>query len=272
VGRRLYNPLMAHIDKPAPGQFCWMELSTTDQGAAKDFYSKLFGWKIVDRPMGPAGVYTIFQLEDRDCAACATMQKDAQAQGVPPYWLIYIAVASADESAKKVTDLGGKVLAGPFDIGPPGRMAMVQDPTGAHFALWEGKATPGIGISGVPGAFSWADLNTDDRAKARKFYEGLFGWVFDPGKDKTNQDGYLHIGNNGHFQGGMLPDAYRNKHAPPHWLIYFSVTNCAASTAEATKLGAKVYVPPMTIENQLTYSVLGDPQGAAFALFQSHGS
>jgi len=53
---------MAHIDKHAPGEFCWLELATTDQNAAKAFYSSVLGWSINDFPMGPNEVYTMFQL------------------------------------------------------------------------------------------------------------------------------------------------------------------------------------------------------------------
>ena len=54
---------MPHIDKHPPGVFCWIELSTTDQNAAKSFYSSLFGWARQDFPMGPNDFYTMFQLE-----------------------------------------------------------------------------------------------------------------------------------------------------------------------------------------------------------------
>ena len=41
------------IDKPKPGNFCWFELATSDQTAAKKFYGELFGWTANDAPMGP---------------------------------------------------------------------------------------------------------------------------------------------------------------------------------------------------------------------------
>jgi predicted enzyme related to lactoylglutathione lyase len=67
--------------------------------------------------------------------------------------------------------------------------------------------------------------------------------------------------------GGILPEEYRNKHAPPHWLPYILVADCDTSTAKAKDMGATVYAPPMTIDNSLRFSVLADPQGAVFALF-----
>src|SRR5689334_15597364 len=72
----LYTPNMAIIEKHAPGSFCWVELATSDQAAAKDFYSKLFDWTPNDFPMGPGDFYTIFRLEGRDTAAAATMRPE----------------------------------------------------------------------------------------------------------------------------------------------------------------------------------------------------
>src|SRR5437660_166619 len=127
---------MPHIDHHPPGEFSWVELGTTDQAAAKTFYSSLFGWAAKDMPMGPNEFYTMFRLEGRDAAAGYTIRAEDRAKGVPPHWMMYIAVQSADETAGKVGQLGGKVLAPPFDVFESGRMAVILDPTGATFSLW----------------------------------------------------------------------------------------------------------------------------------------
>ena len=136
---------MPHIDKHPPGAFCWIELSTTDQNAAKSFYTSLFGWASQDFPMGPNDFDTMFQLEGRDTGAAYTMRPEQRSHGVPPHWMIYIAGESADDAASRVAQLGGKVLAPPCDVYDAGRMAVVQDPTGAVFALWQAKKNTGDG-------------------------------------------------------------------------------------------------------------------------------
>ena len=256
---------MFHIDKHAPGSFCWIELGTTDQNAAKQFYASLFGWEINDSPMGPDEIYTIFKLESRDAAAAYTLRPDMRAQGVPPHWMLYVSVASADESAAKAAQSRGKVVAGPFDVLDFGRMAVLQDPAGAAFSVWQPKRHAGIGIAGAPGAFCWADLSTTDPAGASTFYRGLFGWEIMPGQDDS---GYLHIKNGETFIGGIPPAAYRNPNTPPHWLLYFSVGDCDASASKAQSLGASLYMGPMTMEKVGRWAVVADPQGAVFALFQ----
>ena len=81
---------MPNIDKHAPGSFSWIELATTDQPAAKAFYSGLFGWESADFPMGPDQFYTMFRLEGRDAAAGYTIHGPMKEQGVPPHWGLYI--------------------------------------------------------------------------------------------------------------------------------------------------------------------------------------
>jgi predicted enzyme related to lactoylglutathione lyase len=258
---------MANVDNHPAGSFCWIELHTTDQPAAKTFYSALFGWNVHDNPMGPNDFYTEFKLQDREAAAACTLRPDERSRGVPPYWMIYITVSNADAAAAKAQQLGGKVLAPALDVMDAGRMAVIQDPTGAIFCVWQAKKNLGIGIAQVAGTLCWADLSTPDAKPAADFYSGLFGWqiVADP-KDSS---GYLHIKNGEHFIGGIPPASYRQPGVPPHWMAYFQVDDVDASASTAKRMGANVYLPPMTMEGVGRMSVIADPQGAAFAIFKS---
>jgi predicted enzyme related to lactoylglutathione lyase len=256
---------MPNIDKHAPGSFSWIELATTDQPAAKAFYTGLFGWQAADFPMEPGQLYTIFKLEGRDAAAGYTIHGPMAEQGVPPHWGLYVATESADVSAEKVTAAGGKVLAAPFDVFDIGRMAVFQDPTGASFAVWQARKNSGTGITGVPGTLCWADVSTPDQAAAASFYKSVFGWESTPGQDTS---GYLHIMNGETFIGGIPAPHQRNPNVPAHWMAYFQVANCDASVAKAKELGAAVFMEPMTMEGVGRMAVIADPQGAAFSLFQ----
>jgi len=255
---------MPHIEQHPAGEFCWIELGTTDQAAAKQFYGSLFGWKPNDMPMGPGEVYTIFQLEGRDCAAGYTLNPQRQ-PGVPPHWMVYIAVDSADDAVARVEEAGGTVLLAPFDVYTAGRMAVLQDPTGGTFSVWQAKDSKGTGIEGVDGTLCWADLMTGDLEQARKFYAEVFGWAITPGPNDPS--GYLHIKNGDKFIGGMPPGGLRPG-VPPHWMAYFQVSSCDASVEKAKGLGARVYFGPETMENVGRWAVVGDPQGAGFSVFQ----
>jgi predicted enzyme related to lactoylglutathione lyase len=258
---------MTHIDKHPAGSFCWVELATTDQEAAKNFYSSLFGWSPQDSPIGPSEFYTIFKLEGRDAAAGYTLRPDQRTQGVPPNWMIYITVDSADQAAAKAKQLGGTAIMPPFDVMDLGRMAVIQDPTGAHFCIWQARKNTGIGIAGVAGSLCWADLSTPDAKRASDFYSALFEWQIMA--DEKDKSGYLHIKNGEHFIGGIPPAAHRPPGVPPHWLAYFWVDDVDASSAKAKQMGANLYVAPMTIENVGRMAVIADPQRAVFAIFNS---
>jgi predicted enzyme related to lactoylglutathione lyase len=134
---------MTNIDKHPTGDFCWIELHTTDQNAAKSFYGSLFGWQPEDMPMGPNDFYTVFKLQGRDAAAGCSLRPEQRAQSVPSHWTIYIAVENADAAVAKAEQLGGKVLAPAFDVMDAGRMAWVQDPTDAAFCFWEARRNTG---------------------------------------------------------------------------------------------------------------------------------
>ncbi|HXR17555.1 MAG TPA: VOC family protein [Terriglobales bacterium] len=260
---------MAITDKPKTGSFCWIELSTTDQNAAKSFYTSLFGWAVNDMPMGPDGVYTIFQLQGGDVGAACTLRPEQRSQGIPPHWMPYILVESADAAATRAAQVGGKVCAPAFDVMDVGRMAVIQDPTGATFCVWQAKQSSGVTVRGVDGTLCWADLSTPDQARAGKFYSDLFGWKLSGGEHSDPPSDYLHIQNGGDFIGGIPPAAHRDPGTPAHWLAYFQTSNCDATAAKAKQLGAKFYLEPMTMENVGRFGVLADPQGAVFAIFQS---
>src|SRR5271166_6179238 len=110
---------MPHIDKHASGSFSWIELATTDQAAAKQFYASLLGWEPVDYPMGPDGIYTMFTIDGKAAAACFKLT--GKESSVPPHWGLYISVESADDAAARTTQLGGKIIEGPFDVQTFGR-------------------------------------------------------------------------------------------------------------------------------------------------------
>src|SRR4030095_12146709 len=162
-----------------PGTFCWVELATSDNEAAKTFYTKLFGWTYVDHPMGPDMVYTMLQLNGKDVGALYKLMPDQVSQGVPPNWLSYISVTSADEATEKAKAAGATVLKEPFDVMKVGRMSIIQDPTGAVFALGQAGEHGGAGVCNVPGSFCWNELMTSDPTKDRAFYTTVFGWDAD---------------------------------------------------------------------------------------------
>lgn len=253
---------MPKFTEHAPGTFCWFELATTDQPGAKSFYSSLFGWTANDSPLGPGEVYTMFQNDGATAAAAYNMPQ-AEAATAPPHWNLYIAVANADDSAKRAAELGGKILAGPFDVMTAGRMAVVQDPTGAIFAIWQAGNTAGAGVKHEDGAVCWADLSSPDPSRAQQFYEALFGWNIGPAPG-TPPD-YLIVQQDGQRMAGIGP--MRQPGVPPHWGLFFMHADVDAAAVKAKELGGKELMPP-TAMGPTRLAVLADPQGAVFSIIR----
>jgi hypothetical protein len=253
---------MTEVTRHEPGSFCWPELATTDPAGAKKFYAGLFGWTANDQPAGPDMVYSILQLGGRDAGALYELEKAQQERGVPPHWNTYVSVESADDAAKKARELGAKVIAGPFDVMEAGRMAILQDPTGAVFCVWQAKNNIGARVINEPGALCWSELDTNDTDSAERFYTKLFGWTTKVSPEYTEFDrGSTPIG-------GMMRIPKEWGDVPPNWLPYFAVSDCDATAAKAKELGGSVTVPPTDIPNVGPFAVLQDPQGAVFAVYR----
>lgn len=252
--------------KHPAGNFCWFELGTSDQGAAKKFYTNLFGLQFNDSPLPPemGGVYTMLLNGGKEVGAI--YQLGPQQAGVPPHWMPYVAVDSADDTAAKVAGLGGELLFPPFDVMDFGRMAAFKDPTGATLSIWEPKAHSGADLVGAPGSVCWSELATTDVAKASAFYSGLFGWSW---KESSAGMHYTEFSNGGQMIGGMMPmDGPQWQGIPPHWTIYFAVDDCDAMAEKAQRLGGKLHVPPTDIPNAGRFAVIQDPQGAVFSIIK----
>src|SRR5688572_17022052 len=125
------------MGEPKTGSFCWLELATTDQEAAKRFYPTLFGWTAEDMPMGPEMTYTMFRLGGKDVGGGYKLVKEQVDNHAPPHWMPYIRVDSADESASKAVKSGARQIVPPSDIPRVGRFALLQDPTGAHISIFQ---------------------------------------------------------------------------------------------------------------------------------------
>lgn len=256
---------MQETPEYAPGTFVWVELATSDGEAAKKFYTELFGWSFTDSPLGPGMVYTMLKLDGKDVGALYQMPPEMASQGIPPNWLSYALTKNADETAAKAKSLGATLLKDPFDVFDVGRMAVIQDPTGAVFALWQAGTHKGVGVANVPGSFCWNELATTDTAKDGDFYAGLFGW----GKDVQNLGmEYTMFMNGDRPAGGMFQLTPEMAGIPPHWLVYFAVDDCDATVTKATELGANVMKPADDIPGIGRFAILTDPQGAAFAIIK----
>ncbi len=250
---------MTRVTSHQPGAFCWIELMSSDAAGARAFYTQLFGWSVNEISMGEMGMYYIFQKSGADCAAM--FQAGPDMAGVPPFWMSYISVDDADASTEKAKSLGANVHKEPFDVGPQGRMAVLQDPQGAAFSIWQAKQSAGLGIRDEAGALCWNELQVRDEAAAKKFYPALFPWTMKESPEYTE----WHIGDRA--IGGMI-QSKAPEGVPSFWMPYFAVDDCDASVAQAQSLGGQVFAPAFDVPNVGRMAVLGDPQGAHFSIIK----
>ncbi len=250
----------------APGTFCWPELATSNQAGAETFYASLFDWTMAVTPMGPDAHYTIFLKDGNPAAAGAALMPDVAAQGVPPHWLSYVSTDDVDASVAHAQTLGGTLLAGPFDVMEHGRMAVLADPTGASFALWQAKRHPGVGVLDEDRTLVWTELVTDDTAKAATFYGGLFGWTRESWA--SSEMDYSILKRGAAMAAGLMAKTPDMGPVPNHWMPYFGTADCAATVKKAASLGGACIVEPMAVPGVGTMAVLADPQGAHFSVMQ----
>ncbi|MFK7741829.1 MAG: VOC family protein [Planctomycetota bacterium] len=240
---------------------------TTDADKSKAFYSSLFpNWQIEARPM-PGGVnYSMLTVGPGPVGGIL------EEKAIPAsHWMPYVAVDDVDASAETCKSLGGTVCIPPTDIPETGRFAVVGDPMGGFFSIYKGNdESPGFDPDlPVAGRICWNELLSSDDAKALTFYSGMFGWNDDP-KDLGPMGTYHRMMNGGKETGGIMKNPANG--APDAWLVYFMVDDLKASTAKAKELGANIMMDDMPIPEVGRFSMMADPVGAVFALFQIHST
>jgi predicted enzyme related to lactoylglutathione lyase len=250
---------MGERDGHEHGTLSFTDLSTPDADAARDFYGGLFGWDFDDAPIAEEAGGGFYRLASIGGRRAAGMYQTSERH---PAWASYVTVDDVDAMAARARELGANVMGEPFDVMDAGRMALVQDPTGAFLALWEPRASIGAEIVNGPGALSLNQLNSSDPEAAERFYSELLGWRFEaaPGGPAP----YWGIYRGERLNGGMMqlpPDAP----APSHWLVYFGSEDVDADAERIGDSGGTVMVPPTDVPGGRIL-VAQDPQGAIFGL------
>jgi len=245
---------VAILNKPA-----WVDLASKDPAAARDFYSRLFGWNVEVNPDPQYGGYGIAKVDGKDAAGIGGAMSPDQ----PSAWSVYIGTDDIDALSKRVADAGGTVAMAPFDVGDQGKMAVFQDPSGAFISAWQGARMGGFQTDGA-NAFGWAEVNARGVDKVLPFYERAFGWTLKPSGSPDQP--YTEFQVDGDSIGGaaeMNPMVAAG--VPSHWLVYFSVDDVDAAHRKAVEAGARENLAPMDFPGG-RMSILTDPQGANFGL------
>ncbi|GGJ95208.1 putative glyoxylase CFP32 [Pilimelia anulata] len=237
----------------------WADLGTSDPAASREFYTNLFGWTAEADPDPQFGGYTTLLKDGKRVAALGPLNSPEQ----PVVWSTYFGSDDLDGTGKAVEAAGGSVVVPPMAIRDLGRMAFFADPSGAVFGAWEPGTHTGFELTEADGSYCWTELSTTDPAGARAFYPAVFGWAT---HDNPMAGGgtYTEFKAGGKSLAGLM-DGPDGPPAPPHWLVHFAVVDVDGATGRAQGLGAATIVPPTDFPGG-RFSILADPQGAAFAL------
>lgn len=272
---------MPERDGYIPGVPCWVDTNHPDPEAAATFYGGLFGWQLEDAmPPGSAEKYFMARIRGGDVAGVG-----ATPEGAPPTatWNTYIWVDSADDTAAVARQAGGAVLQEPFDVLDAGRMAVLADPEGAVFCVWQAKNHKGARIVNEHGSLIFNALATRDTEGAEAFYGRVFGWRVLPlpsgpawalpgytehleetipglrkqMADMGAPDGFTDV------VAALAPIAADDAETPAHWSVSFAVDDLEPVVAKARQLGAEIVEGPRDAPWSRT-AVICDPQGATF--------
>jgi len=255
---------MTRVDHYAQGTPSYVELTSPDQQAAKTFYGPLLGWEFEDVDMGEAGVYVAVSVSGDSVAGISGQMPHLA--GHPAFWGVYLTVDDVDATAATVEPAGGKVEAGPFDVMELGRMASIQDPSGARVNLWQAGQSIGSVRVNEPGCPIWHELTTPDLPTATQFYADVLGVEWEAMPMETGDD-YTCLMVEGRPVGGAFPPPMEG--IPPHWEVYFNAEDADATAARVRELGGQVLQEPWDVAGVGRLAILRDPQGAVFGLLQN---
>jgi predicted enzyme related to lactoylglutathione lyase len=239
----------------ALGTPTWIDLGVPDLDRAMEFYAAVFGWEF---DVGPAeyGRYTSCLLRGRRVAALSAMHEP----GAGCFWNVYLATPDCDRTAERARAAGGVLLAEPMDVMDQGRMAIVRDPVGAQFGLWQGRAHTGAQVVNEPGALVRNDLVTPDPGPAREFYAAVFDFTLDGNPDMPQADFTFLRRPDGHEVGGIM-GAPGSTSA---WGTTFEVAGTDEAVRRALDAGGRSDGPKDFLYGRL--ATITDPFGAEFSI------
>ncbi len=243
------------------GEPCWADMGSPDLEVARRFYGGLFGWEI--RSADHESGYCLAYLRGRAVAGLGLAASPGSS-----WWTTYLSVPDTDRVVRAALDAGASLLGGPVDVHVPGRAdrqgraALLADPAGAVFAVWQPGAFPGAELVAEPGAPCWNELAVHDTRRAAAFYRAVAGW-------ESHATGpYTEFLAGGQVVAGMVGmDEQWPPEIPAHWMVYFAVADCDVAARAVAELGGTVSIAPFETDAGRV-AVIDDPHGAVFSIIE----
>jgi uncharacterized protein len=252
--------------KAEPSRFVWYELHTPDAAPAETFYRGVLGWGAQDAGV-PNRRYTLVTVAGIPIGGLLQKPATGFTSGEKARWMGYIGVEDLDAFSQRLKQSGGFVHRAPEDIPGVGRFAVVADPQGAIFVLFQppnGVQQPERPAAGTPGTAAWHDLAAVEWQSDFTFYADLFGW---------SKSQAIDMGPNGVYQifaAGSEPIGGMTNRMDPSqsagWLFYFNVDGIESAIARVKQHGGTVVHGRSVVPGGQQIAHCLDPQGAIFGI------
>jgi len=242
------------------GAPAWIDLHTTDRDGAAAFYAALFGWD-VSTPEDGAVPYVVASGGNGPVASIGPMSPDLVERGARGAWTLYFAVDDVDAAVAAVPEAGGRVVLSPGVLGRAVRVALVCDPAGAVFGLWQGRHEAGW-VHDETRAADWFELVGDGAMKALDFYIDALGMTVS--RMPMGDDDYPMLGAAGVEYAGVDDSAP----GAVAWRVYFGVDDIDAARERIAELGGAMLTDTARFDGIGAWAAARDPQGAVFSILQ----
>lgn len=246
-------------DQSVRGRFVWHELVTPDANAAHAFYGKAIGWKA--QPWEDDSSYVMFAAPRGPIGATVA------ADSTSPHWLPYIGTGDIEKTIELAKQKGGSVAKTVDKLSTGSRHAVLKDPYGAAFGVYESAQDYGKVTPPKAGEHSWHELTSPDHHAAFDFYAALFGWEKLQEHDMGPMGTYLIYGLNGEPLGGMMKPMDNGQGSA--WLSYVHVKDVNQTAKKVKSAGGQIINGPMEVPGGDWIIAAVDPQGAVFAAHAS---
>lgn len=249
------------------GKVVWRDLLSSDVDASREFYGELFGWEFstpgIDIGPSDENAYTLIRHNGNLIGGIVSTRALGKTENISQ-WITMISVSDIGVAVARVTEGGGKLIAGPKELAHRGHLAIAEDPSGAIFALLQTRDGDPADHEPEHNGFLWDELWTDDVAGTTDFYASVVGYEREDHEIDGSERQYGVLSVNGKPRAGIILNPFDG--APPVWVNYIRVEDPAAVTAKVESLGGRILVEAQPRAIGGTVAFVAGPTGAGIAL------
>jgi predicted enzyme related to lactoylglutathione lyase len=254
-------------DQRHKGKVVWHDLLNNTPEASRRFYGELFGWEF-EQPRVFVGVgggdsYMLIRHNGNLIGGMVDTNALGKKENISQ-WITTISVPDIDASVERVAGAGGKVINAPESIGDRGRMAVIEDATGAVFAMIQTREGDPADAEPVHNGWLWDELWTGDVEKATGFYQAVLGFQHTDHEIENAEREYRVLRFGDKPRAGVLKNPFEDER--PVWVNYIRVEDPSAVTARVESLGGRVLVEAQARPIGGEVAFIAGPSGAGVAL------